>query len=307
LRYRIELPQHNGAGAVRRFVENWLDQPALRRIVELEDGRWPQGSALERATALHDFSARWDFRGGAERLELRGSASGDEAEILAAAHELGLAAADPPTTTQYDHGLVLGGTALASIYRLRRLFEFRGSAAEIRHPAVLTALRTIDEKELRLVRDREEIAALAEDVSTEFDVMTKTVARFSGSAPEVERRPHENPNLSSASAVVGDTIVLAAPSADPGRRANTRDNYDVYSKRIGPADSVLLVTSSIYLPYQFFIALQALGWDQPRAIEAVGFPPEWMQGVLTGVTNVLQELRSALFGAVNTLKQLDGP
>jgi len=96
--------------------------------------------------------------------------------------------------------------------------------------------------------------------------------------------------------------VLAAPSADPERRANSRDNYDVYANQIGPADSILVVTSSIYLPYQFFIALQALGWKQPRTIEAVGFPPEWMQGVLTSPQNVLQEIRSALFGARNTLR-----
>ncbi|MFI5009844.1 MAG: hypothetical protein ACHQDY_06180, partial [Solirubrobacterales bacterium] len=50
-----------------------------------------------------------------------------------------------------------------------------------------------------------------------------------------------------ALARLDDALVLAAPSADPSRRPNSRDNYDAYVGQIGPADPVLVVTSSIYL------------------------------------------------------------
>lgn len=306
MRYRLQIPKDNGAKAVRSFVADWIGRPALRRIVEAEGGRWPDGSLEDQVEALHDFSARWDFRGGAERLEIESSSLEDHNDsLLTDAAELGMTTAAPPASDRYDHGLVLGGTALASIYRLRRLYEFREEGVGIGQVAVLTALREVGEPELAIVRDRPEIAAIVEgSPQTEFDVMVRATEMFSGSASSVERTPNSNPHLESAEAQIGDATVLAAPSADPQRRANSRDNYDVYANQIGPIDSVLVVTSSIYLPYQFFIALQALGWQQPRMIEAVGFPPEWMQGVLTGPQNVLQEIRSALFGALNTLRAL---
>lgn len=306
VRYRLQLPQENGAEAVRDFVADWTEQPALQRIVESEGGRWPEGSIEQQVEALHDFSGRWDFRGGAERLEIEPSSLEDHDDSLFTdAAELRMTAADPPAGNRYDHALVLGGTALASIYRLRRLYELREGGLDVGQVAVLTALREVGEPELQIVRERPEIAAVVEQSPrTEFDVMVRATEMFSQSSSTVERTPNQNPNLESAQAQIGDAVVLAAPSADPERRANSRDNYEVYANQIGPADSVLVVTSSIYLPYQFFIALQALGWKQPRTIEAVGFPPEWMQGVLTGPQNVLQEIRSALFGARNTLRAL---
>jgi hypothetical protein len=307
VRYRLRVPKENGAEAVRNFVAGWTDQPALRRIVEAEGGHWPKGSLEERVEALYDFSARWDFRGGAERLEIESTPPKEHDDnLLADAAELGMTAADRPASEGYDHALILGGTALASIYRLRRLYELRGEGLDIGQVAVLTALREVGEPELQIVRERPEIAMIVEQSPrTEFDVMVRATELFSRSSSTVERTPSPNPNLESAQAQIGDAVVLAAPSADPERRANSRDNYDIYANQIGIADSVLVVTSSIYLPYQFFIALQALGWDQPRTIEAVGFPPEWMQGILTGPQNVLQEIRSALFGALNTLRALE--
>jgi hypothetical protein len=306
VRYRLYLPEGQGAKVVRAFIDVWIEQPALRRIVEAEGGRWPSGSLEQRVEALHDFSDRWDFRGGAERLEINPASSHDQGEkLLADAAELGMTTADRPVDDRYDHALVLGGTALASIYRLRRLYELRRDGLDVGRTAVLTALRAIGEPELQIVRERSEIAAVVDhSPRTEFDVMTRAVELFSESSAEVEHTPNENPNLASALARFGGVFVLAAPSADPDRRANSRDNYDAYVGQIGPAESVLVVTSSIYLPYQFFVALQALGWEQPRTVEAVGFPPAWMQGILTGPQNVLQEIRSALFGAHSTLRAL---
>lgn len=304
LRYRLELRDGEGLEQVRDFVARFVDQPALRRLVEASDGNWPSGALEERVAQLHDFSERWDLRGGAERLDLDAGPELNRGLIAEAAEELGMATAELPAAAHYDHGLALGGTALASIYRVRRLFELRATAATIEYPAILTALRAIGEHEFDLVKSRPEIADLVESAETEFDVMVRAAQRFVGSEASIERRSDPNPHLSSATAVVGDALVMAAPSADPARRANTRDNYDVYANRISEADSVLIVTSSIYLPYQFFISLQALGWEKPRSIEIVGFPPQWMEGVLTGPANVLQELRSALFGAMKTLEAL---
>ena len=304
--YRLEMPPLDGDEAVRAFIEGWIDHPALKHIVEAEGGDWPSGPLETRVDALHDFSSRWDFRGGAERLDI-GSASTnlDRDDLMSAAGDLGMTDAALPTLASYDHGLVLGGTALASIYRLKRLYELRENGIGVRRIAILTALREVASAEVELVLARPEIAGVvASKPRTEFEVMTAAAEFFSATAAEMTIEQNDNPHLSSARAQAGDALVMAAPSADPTRRANSRDNYDVYASRIGADDSVLVVTSSIYLPYQFLVALQALGWEEPRTIEAVGFPPDWMDGILTGPGNILQELRSALFAAQATLRQL---
>ncbi len=305
MQYRLEIPASDGDVAVRAFVERWLEQDALRALVEDEGGTWPRGDLATRVDALHRFSDRWDFRAGGERLDIgRASGERDGRAILERGAQLGMVVADRPAAASYDHAIVLGGTALGSIYRVRRLFELRDNGIAIGDTAGLTALRELQAGELDLVRERPDIAPIVVDAGTEFDVMTRAVEHFAGGHAEVTLQPDPNPYLASATAVIGNTTVLAAPSADPARRANTRDNYDVYVDRVQAGDSVLVVTSSIYLPYQIFIAIQALGWDKPKTIEAVGFPPQWMDGILTGPENVLQELRSALFGAQRTLRAL---
>lgn len=215
-----------------------------------------------------------------------------------------MTSSEQPLEPDYQHALVLGGTALANVYRVRWLFDLIRAGLRVERPVALTALRDLSDSEREVALERSEVAAVVGAAKTEFDVMTNAMAAYSGSQPDVRYTPSDNPNCSSAHAAVGDGLVLAAPSADPARRANTRDNYDAYAQRIADGDSVLVVTSSIYLPYQFFIAIQALGWRRPLTIEAVGFPPEWMKGVLTGPENILQELRSALFGASKALEAL---
>jgi hypothetical protein len=304
--YRLEVPAVGGPEAVLGFVGAWVEQPALRRIVENAGGTWPSGTLSAKLEQLHEFSGVWDFRAGAERLDIQlPSAVPYLSAVMANAAELGMTEAAEPIAATFDHALVLGGTALASIYRTRRLFELRDGGVTMNAMAALTALRHTNDKELALVRVHPDISDIVGGVTTEFDVLVNAVSHFSNERPLVRWEDNANPNLASAEAYVGEMLVIAAPSVDATRRPNTRDNYDAYAERINPGDSVLVVTSSVYLPYQFFVALQALGWQEARVIEAVGFPPEWMDGVLTGPENVLQELRSAFLGALNTVKLLE--
>ena len=258
--YQLEVPATGGHEAVLGFVAAWVEQPALRRVVESAGGTWPSGSLSAKLERLHEFSGVWDFRAGAERLDIQlPSAVPYLSEVMANAAELGMTGATEPMAATFDHALVLGGTALASIYRTRRLFELRDGGVTMNAMAALTALRHTNDEELALVRGRPDISDIVGGVTTEFDVLVNAVAHFSNGRPSVRREENANPNLASAQAYVGETLVLAAPSADPTRRPNTRDNYDVYAERIDPGDSVLVLTSSVYLPYRFFVALQALG------------------------------------------------
>jgi hypothetical protein len=207
--------------------------------------------------------------------------------------------ASSPSRTEYDHALVLGGTALASVYRVRYLSDLMHDGLGVRHVAALTAMRELPATELELARERPDVAPLVDGAKVEFDVLAAAVGALVAAAPVIERVSDPNPHLSGAVAHVGSAAtVIAAPSADPARRANTMDNYGAYRDRIAPGDHLLIVTSSIYLPYQFFLAVRAaLELPAPLTIEAIGFPPEWLRGILSGPENVLQELRSGFFGA----------
>jgi hypothetical protein len=295
-----------GPDAVEALVSGWVATPALRRIVEAAGGNWPEeGDLLERLKQLHAFSDRWDFRRGGERLDIAVEELGLDSDwLMTQAAELQITTAAEPDVTHYHHALVLGGTALASINRVRRLADLREHGVTIDHPAALTALRKIGDPERDLVRG--DLAPLLEGAEIEFDVLVSAVAHYLGGRPSIERQDDERSDIASATATVGDAIVLAAPSDDPNRRANTSDNYRVYADRVHDGERVLVVTSSIYLPYQHFLAILALGWERPLTIDATGFPPEWMGGVLTGPQNVLQELRSGFFGALRLLRGVRG-
>jgi hypothetical protein len=300
-RYRTTVPRdQDSRRIVADFLEAWLARPELRSLVEKGGGIWPDaGDLVVRLRILHEFSERWDFRRGAERLQIAGASADIDPEIvMAEAMMIGMASYLPPSDPHYDHAIVLGGTALANLNRLRSLHELIDDGLDVGNVCALTALREMPSSEVQLVRERPEFAHLVENTSTEFDVFVAAATEMFSAQPQIERTDDDNPNLSHARAEIGPVTVLAAPSADPERRPNTRDNYAVHTSEIENGDSVLIVTSSIYLPYQFFVGLQALGLDRSGVVEAIGFPPAWMGGVLTGPTNVLQELRSAFFGAL---------
>lgn len=301
--FTVSDPGEAGAAA-RALVEDWLAAPALRRIVQGAGETWPEsGDVHARISQLHALSERWDFRRGGERMDMRVEDLGvDPVQLMADATELGLASASPPPRDHYEHALVLGGTALASINRVRWLAELIGNGLRVDHPVALTALREIPEREREVIADHGEYEALVDGAPAEFDVLVAAVARFLGGQPDIKRAESEPPDVAAARAVVGSALVLAAASDDPARRANTNDNYRVYAEQLHDGDRVLLVTSSIYVPYQHFLAVLALGRQRPLTIDATGFPPEWMRGVLTGPQNVLQELRSAFFGALKLLE-----
>jgi hypothetical protein len=228
-------------------------------------------------------------RRGRERADVVGDREplAGSAAVLAGAARLGLGAAWEPTARQYDHGLVLGGTILSNANRVRRVGELRAAGMDLGQVVALTALRRIEDQE-RTTALEAELAADVVEAETEFDVLVRLFAGSEQCEPTACERSE-----TSASAMVGDVRIIAAPSSDPARRANTSDNLRAYIRDVEPGDALLLVTNSIYLPYQLLASLMALGWERALALEAVGFPPEWMRDSLNGPEHVLQELRSA--------------
>ena len=95
--------------------------------------------------------------------------------------------------------------------------------------------------------------------------------------------------------------VLAAPSSDASRRANTADTLWFWAQRHAAGTrSVLLVTTPVYVPYQNAVAVEVLGLRHGLSVETVAVSPAASdlgadtQEFLS--SHKLQELRSAIQG-----------
>jgi hypothetical protein len=122
----------------------------------------------------------------------------------------------------------------------------------------------------------------------------------------------DNPNLSwrvveFTTSDGGSTVtVVAAPTTDPQRRANTPDSYKYFAEElvhVKPGDRVLAVTSAIYIPFQHADAIRMLGLRYSAQVDTVGVDttvvrePELRQTFTP--SQYLQEVRSALLSLRN--------
>jgi hypothetical protein len=96
-------------------------------------------------------------------------------------------------------------------------------------------------------------------------------------------------------------MFLPAPSSDPAaRRADTADTYDWFAgtlARLEPGQSLLAVTTAIYVPAQHAAALRMLALPYGVRVETVGVVPGDVVPALAQSftpSNYLQEVRSAI-------------
>src|SRR3954447_640380 len=119
--YKIQIPPTGGEQAVRAFLDQWVSSPAFSLLAS-EVGVSLGGSFDDRLAALRELVEPWDFRSGRERLDIEHGATKlpvGEDVILEAARAMALAQDLAPAAGDYDHCLVLGGTALASYLRVK--------------------------------------------------------------------------------------------------------------------------------------------------------------------------------------------
>ena len=292
-------------------IERWVESDALRQLVGAFDERWPDGDLAERLEGLADIARRrWDFRAGRERNFVVAEADIDVVRPLVreAAEALGLVRATLPTRPTYTHLLILGGLVRACILRpwyVARLLDDGVSCTD--RVSALGAFRVLAGNELDLLRSLDladtsnEFEAMDAGVRLAFDLDQPCEERFD----LVEGAPNMSAALRRYAGVGGpEVLVIAAPSADPARRANTADTYRYWAEKVvdlRPGDSVLLVTSAIYVPYQHANAIRMLGLPFGAAVETVGVdtagegvPDALRQEFLA--ENYLQEVGSAING-----------
>ncbi len=292
---------------VLRSIDAWLDSPALAALVNGFGGRLPAGSTIQRLDWLDTFSAEhWDFRGGQERNLAREPAFDDRAIRLIGdvAAALSLTRSTPPARSHYTHLLILGGLVRACLLRPRYAAELVRDGLRVSAVNALSAYRPLRGDENGLIGE-----VGLHGLRNEMEAMEAGLVAAFGLDQPVEEELHEEPGIEFATSLVrtwqaGQLPVrlVIAPSPEPQtRRANTADTYRYWADscvKLGRDDTVLLVTSSIYLPFQHSDAVRMLALPHGCSVETVGidFSDESL-GVLHQLftpANYLQEIRSAI-------------
>jgi hypothetical protein len=291
---------------VQDAVHDWVTNPAFTALVAAYDGPPVQADLSVYLEALEHFSVVWDFRGGKERNFARAAdvRQKRQEQILDAARILGLRGGfTRPRSGEYDHCLILGGMIGACMTRPAWAAELVRTGVRFDDITALGGFRKISGDEPGLAAE----AGLG-DVTDEFHAMEAGLRRAFAVAgdPVVDGR-YDPMDPNSSWAVhrfrVDDLplSVVAAPSTEPQtRRANTADSYAWWATNIASLAAghrILLVTSTIYVPFQHADAVRMLAAIYGCAVETVGVPDQWAAVTPRqqfSAANYLQELRSAI-------------
>lgn len=150
--------------------------------------------------------------------------------------------------------------------------------------------------------EKSSIFSYAPHAETEFDAINaglETVLSLSLLYTETIK---SNPNINLCSRIRRykenhkgcPVFSLAAPSSSPQRRANSRDTFKFFldSFQIDPQDSLLLVTSQIYVPYQL-LKFADLAIDKGFNVDCVGYSTQDGSG-FQKPSNYLQEIKATV-------------
>lgn len=214
----------------------WLSDPALRAVLEAFGGPTPDPQDPASVAAVAAWTARhWDFRRGAERraADRPVLAAPLVGALVRAADALGLMATPPPARGSYDATVVLGGAVTGNQLRAGLARRLHDDGVDLGLVVGLTADRPLSSDEL------------ASDPAAATD----------GQEPAHLRRA-----LAEVLGGAVDFELLVAPARASGRRPDTALAVAHLCAVLPAADraAVLLVTSAIYAPYQFFVAAPVL-------------------------------------------------
>jgi hypothetical protein len=290
-------------------IRGYVDSEAMRALVAEFSGPahepMPEGDLAANLAWLDRFSERWDFRGGQERnLVTDVEMSDARAElVLAAADSLGLTGHTVPALSEYEHMLILGGLVRACIARplhCARLIEDGLRAGSV---TALGGYRPLGGNELPLA----DSFGMAQH-DNEFDVMDEGVRMAFSLGEPLNDRGVTSEEVGASwrvreySGVDGlDVRVIAAPSSEPGvRRANTPDTYAWFASEVAHlqhGQRLLVVTTSIYVPFQHANAVRMFALPFGVSVETVGAEPGDLDARLSQQFlphNYLQEIRSTI-------------
>jgi hypothetical protein len=310
----VSLPDFPVTGDRHPLIESvatWLSNEPFRALVTLYQGPPPIGPSpsatvlLSYLNDLESFSILWDFRNGKERnLSESVELAGDHEELVqSAARALGMVRSPDPSDGEYDFAIVLGGLVRGCILRPQLIGNLVNDGLRVNHITAVGAFRPLAGNEFDLAT-----ASGIGSVLTEFDAMDAGMRRSLNLSEVVEEQEHNDANPNASWLIrryryeSEKTVdVVAAPSSDLTRRANTPDAYSFWGTKLCEAkvgSRVLLVTTAIYRPYHHVDAIRLLALPYGVSVETVGVDDRIVSPVALEKTfkasDYLQELRSMI-------------
>ena len=309
-----EVPRLASDADALEHIRAWTTSAALAAVVERFGGRAPapDGPPIEELAALLAFTKeRWDFRQkqatSETKLVERNQVvepvfSGyDEMLVEAAARSLGLA--DPPLKPprrEYDHVVILGGLARGSIARPLAAAKLITDGV-VSTPSII-GLGAIHNRFLNAQEQRLMEQIDVDGLEHELDAVDVGMRRaFGVNGPAVVSAGGEGfARWEVRSRHAGDGTALtafAAPAPSEDGRANTVSSYRFLDAQgiLHPGQSILLVTTRHYRPYQLAEAIRELG--DRHTIDAYGMSPgayDYRLAYQPTTSALLQEIRSTI-------------
>lgn len=259
---------------VRDAALNWLTSEALAAVAMSLGGPLIRAVPQDLAAFLRWSAGILDNRRGTERHQAVRTRfpPGEAAALIDGAGRLGMLRTASPALLSYDATVILGGTVTGNLLRVSLAADLKREGVTPGQIVALAAHRPLTATE---------IAAAVHPVeeTTEWQHLFGVVCDAFGAAParaQGDRRQDFQTAIDLSADMPGGPPLrlLAAPTSDPARRANTADAVMFLAQRIpaGQRRRLLVITSAIYVPYQFLVVAPGLLANGPSYVEMIGTP-----------------------------------
>jgi hypothetical protein len=260
---------------LRHRAWQWVSSDALRAVLDAFGAEAEDPGNLSK---LREWSTQHlDSRAGGERHEARPAEYTPEQirTLHQAAGPLGLLRTAAPSEAAYDLTIVLGGTVTGNEVRVGFTFSLSNPGFDSGKLVGTAGHRQLSSSERRLALDAGAVPPAQQD---EYEHLAWVLHRFSSAEKRrVLRSEGEPASFNSWQIEVlerdGQAVayLVRAPSRRAGRRADTFDAVLFARRNLGTGNGrTLVVTSSIYAPYSFFLLGPQASTSEP--IEVVGTP-----------------------------------
>lgn len=287
---------------VRHTAQRWLESAAFQQLIAALGGPDP---TVQDLGALVRWSANvLDTRRGAERRDAIPTIwPSDQARaLMSTAGPLGLLETAEPCRSAYEITILAGGATAGNRLRTGLARDLLNRGVDLGALVAVTAERTLSNHEHATdpdsVDDRTEWSNLLRHLANAFGPLrgSETTTGGTGSGAWQDQKfvtPTDR-----------ELRLLVAPSRSANRRANTSDGLRFFLERIprGQRHHIMIITSAIYAPYQFFGSAPLILSNGAEHVELVGTPTATDADSNLLTQQIAQEIHGAIATATNFLQ-----